>query len=112
MAFDGETESIYFSFSMMSYLNALQKVNITREQMATILCCYIKYKGYDVSVGEDTNILYYTDAKSISEYAVVAMRSCGAGIMEGDAGKLMPTDGAQHCQVAAILHRFCENVIK
>ncbi|MBQ7981943.1 MAG: S-layer homology domain-containing protein, partial [Clostridia bacterium] len=42
---------------------------ITREQFATILWRYAKYKGYDVSGGEDTNILSYEDAFSISEYA-------------------------------------------
>ena len=30
---------------------------ITREQLVTILYRYAQYKGYDVSVGENTNIL-------------------------------------------------------
>ena len=34
---------------------------ITREQMAAILYRYAQYKGYDVSVGESTNILSYED---------------------------------------------------
>lgn len=34
--------------------------NITREQIAAIMYRYAKYKGYDVSVGEETNILSYT----------------------------------------------------
>ena len=48
--------------------------NITREQIAAIMFRYAKYKGYDVSVGESTNILSYTDAESISEYAIFAMQ--------------------------------------
>ena len=38
---------------------------VTREQLAAILYRYAQYKKYDVSVGEDTNILSYDDAQSI-----------------------------------------------
>lgn len=82
---------------------------ITREQMVTILWRYAKYKGVDVSVGEDTNILSYNDAFDISEYAIPAMQwVCGEGIIHGDQGNLTPKANAPRCQVAAILHRFCE----
>ena len=47
---------------------------LTREQMVTILWRYAKYKGYDVSIGENTNILSYGDAFEISEYAIPAMQ--------------------------------------
>lgn len=85
---------------------------ITREQFATILYRYAKeYKGYDVSVGEDTNILSYADAFSISEYAFPALQwACGAGLMNGSDGALMPGGSATRAQAAALLHRFCENV--
>ena len=87
--------------------------SITREQMAAILWRYAKYKGYDVSVGEDTNILSYNDAESVSEYAIPAMQwAYGAGLIQGDNGKLMTQGEAERCQVAAILHRFMENVVK
>ena len=86
---------------------------ITREQLATILYNYAKFKGYDVSVGEDTNILSYNDAERISEYAIPAMQwACGAGLIQGDNGNLMPQGNAERCQVATILHRFMENVAK
>jgi len=82
---------------------------ITREQFATILWRYAKYKGYDVSVGEDTNILSYEDAFSISEYAIPAMQwACGAGLMEGDGLKLTPKADATRAQAAALFQRFCE----
>ena len=56
--------------------------SITREQFAVMLHNYAQYQGYDVSVGEDTNILSYTDAFDISNYAYPAMQwACGAGIM-------------------------------
>ncbi len=38
--------------------------NITREQITAIMYRYAKYKGYDISVGEDTNILSYTMRKA------------------------------------------------
>ena len=83
---------------------------ITREQLATILYNCAKYKGCDVSVGQDTNILAYNDMAQISEYALPAMQwACGAGLIHGSDGNLMPKDSAQRCQVAAILHRFCVN---
>ena len=86
---------------------------ITREQLATILYNYAKFKGYDVSVGEDTNILSYNDAFDISEYAIPAMQwACGAGIIQGDGEKLMPKDGATRAQAAAILIRFMNAVDK
>jgi len=80
---------------------------ITREQMVTILYRYAQYKGYDVSVGENTNILSYEDAFNISEYAYPALQwACGAGIINGDDGCLLPHDNAARSQVAAILCRF------
>ena len=87
--------------------------NITREQLAAILYRYAKYKGADVSVGEDTNILSYEDAVSISEYAIPAMQwACGAGIVQGTNGTLAPGGDATRAQAAAALHRLCENVLK
>lgn len=85
--------------------------DITREQFAAILWRYAKYKGYDVSVGEDTNIPSYEDAFNVSEYAIPAMQwACGAGLMEGDGVNLMPRANATRAQAAALLMRFCENV--
>ena len=57
--------------------------NITREQLAAILYRYAQVKGYDVSVGEDTNILSYADALDVSEWAIPAMQwACGSGVIE------------------------------
>ncbi|MBE6673443.1 MAG: S-layer homology domain-containing protein [Ruminococcaceae bacterium] len=81
--------------------------DITREQLVTILYRYAQYKGYDVSVGENTNILSYDDSFSISEYAYPALQwACGAGIIGGDDGYLLPQNDAMRGQVAAILCRF------
>ena len=82
---------------------------VTREQMAAILWRYAKYKGYDVSVGENTNILSYDDAFSVSEYAIPAMQwACGSGIINGvTPSTLQPKANASRAVVATILMRFC-----
>ena len=89
-------------------------VPITREQFAVMLHNYAQYKGYDVSVGEDTNILSYADAFDISDYAYPAMQwACGAGIINGMGdGTLAPQGQATRAETAAMLMNFCENVVK
>ena len=84
--------------------------NITREQIAAIMFRFAKYKGYDVSVGESTNILSYTDAESISEYAISAMQYVvGSGLMKGKTETTInPQDNATRAEIAAILQRFLE----
>ena len=88
--------------------------SITREQFAVMLYNYAQYQGYDVSVGEDTNILSYTDAFDISNYAYPAMQwACGAGIINGMGdGTLAPQGQTTRAETATILMNFCENVVK
>ncbi|MGE4484189.1 MAG: S-layer homology domain-containing protein [Oscillospiraceae bacterium] len=87
---------------------------ITREQLVTMLYNYAVYKGYDVSIGEDTNILSYDDFSEISEYAIPAIQwACGAGIIEGRTlSTIVPQGNATRAEVAAILMRFMENVVE
>ena len=87
---------------------------VTREQLAVILYRYAVYKGYDVSIGEDTNILSYDDFADLSEYAIPAMQwACGAGIVNGtSASTLTPQGEATRAQVAAVLMRFCESIVQ
>ena len=97
------------------YGNGLFGTNdpITREQLATMLWRYAQTEDYDVSVGEDTNILSYTDALEISEYAIPAMQwACGAGIIQGNGGYLDPQGDATRAEIATMLMRFCVNVAK
>ena len=69
---------------------------------------YAQKQGYDVSVGEETNILSYADAQEISEYAMAAMQwACGAGVIQGDGANLNPKDGATRAEAATMLMRFC-----
>ena len=84
---------------------------ITREQLAVMLHRYAQHEGYDVSIGEDTNILSYADAFDVSEYAASALQwACGAGIISGtgDGSTLTPQGEATRAQAAVILMRFCE----
>ena len=92
-------------------------VAITREQMAAILYRYCQYKEIDVSVGEDTNILSYTDAFDVHSWAMEAMQwACGAGVVggiaDGNGMKLDPTGTATRAQVATMLWRFCEEIME
>ena len=85
---------------------------VTREQLAVILYRYAVYKGYDVSIGESTNILSYADFADLSEYAIPAMQwACGAGVITGvtDA-TLVPQGEATRAQCAAMLMRFVEAI--
>ena len=83
---------------------------LSREQLATMLWRYAQAKGYDVSIGEDTNILSYTDAFDVAEYAIPAMQwAVGAGIISGTStDTLSPQGPATRAQVATMLMRFCE----
>lgn len=88
-------------------------MEVTREQFAVMLYNYARYKGMDVSAGEDTNILSYNDALSISDYAYAALQwACGTGIINGDNNdNLNPQSSVTRAEVAAMLQRFIENVI-
>lgn len=83
---------------------------VTREQLAAILYRYAQYKKYDVSGAKSLD--GYTDAQSVSSYAVPALQwANAAGVITGKSGsKLDPKGNATRAEVAAMLMRFCENV--
>lgn len=83
---------------------------VTREQLAAILYRYAQYKKYDVSGAKSLD--GYTDAQSVSSYAVPALQWANAvGVVTGKSGnKLDPKGNATRAEVAAMLMRFCENV--
>ena len=83
---------------------------VTREQLAAILYRYAQYKKYDVSGAKSLD--GYTDAQSVSSYAVPALQwANAAGVVTGKSGnKLDPKGNATRAEVAAMLMRFCENV--
>lgn len=84
---------------------------VTREQMVAILYRFAQYKGADVSVGGDTNILSFADAAAVSEYAVPAMQwACGSGLVAGVAQEgglaLVPKGTTTRAQAATLMMRF------
>ena len=98
------------------YGNGLFGTNdpITREQFAVMLYRFAQEQGYDVSIGENTNILSYTDVADLSEYAISAMQwAVGAGIINGtgDGSTLSPHGQATRAQAAVMLMRFCEEYV-
>ena len=86
--------------------------NVTREQMAAILYRYAQNCGYDTTARANLN--GYTDAAKISAYAQEAMSWANAmDLINGrTATALAPTGTATRAEVAAIFHRFAENIAK
>ena len=85
--------------------------NVTREQMAAILYRYAQYKKYNTAASSSLN--GFTDHASVSGYAAASLEwAVAEKLVNGSAGKLMPTGNATRAQVAAILHRFVTNVAK
>ena len=78
----------------------------TRAQVVTFLYRYAQNTGMDVSVGEDTNILSYNDALTVQAWAIPAFQwACGAGVVQGSGGALMPGDFCIRGQIVTMLCR-------
>ena len=84
---------------------------ISRQQFLTILYRYAQFMGYDVSVGEDTNILSFEDVGEVGEYAIPAMQwAVGSGVLAAEK-TLTPRAAAPRYNVAEFLANFCMKVI-
>ena len=81
---------------------------LTREQLATILCRYAKYKGIDTSAGELKPLNSFNDAATVSEWAVKSIRwAVDSGIINGVGnGTVSPKTSATRAQVATMLMRY------
>ena len=78
---------------------------VTRQQIAVMLYNYAVKTGRNAVERGNLNTFY--DAGAVASWATDAMSwAVGAGILNGSDGKLLPGDGAQRAQVAAMLHRF------
>ena len=85
--------------------------NVTREQMAAILCRYAQYKQYGTSAS--ASLSAFSDAAAVSTYAKAPLSwAVAEKLVNGADGKLLPRASATRAQVAAILHRFVENITK
>ena len=78
--------------------------------MAAILYRYAQYKKLDTDAGAKLDS--FSDAGNVSGYASEALSwAVSEGLINGASGRLMPKGDATRAQVAAILHRFVENVM-
>ena len=85
--------------------------HVTREQMAAILYRYAQYKQYGTSASASLNA--FSDAAAVSTYAKAPLSwAVAEKLVNGTDGKLLPRASATRAQVAAILHRFVENITK
>lgn len=76
--------------------------NITREQLATVLWRYYGEQDADIEALDN-----FADGAKVSDYAKTAMAwAVEYGILNGDGGKLLPTDNATRAQYAAIITRI------
>ena len=74
---------------------------VTREQLASILYRLSGKPAFSASLRS------YTDADSVSTYAVDAMRrTVGCGYLKGSGAKLNPQSGANRAETAVLLHRY------
>ena len=81
---------------------------ITREQLAVMLYRYAGEPDADRSV-----LAHFGDSTEVSGWATDAMAwAVENGIVEGDGSNLDPQSNATRAQIAAILMRFIENVVK
>ena len=82
--------------------------DVTREQLATMLWRYARYRGWDVSARGDVSA--FSDADKISPFADDAITwAMGTGILGGKGeGILDPGGKAKRAEFAAMLNRFCD----
>lgn len=84
--------------------------SLTREQLAVILYRYTDSKDWDTSAS--ASLSGYRDQGSIQSYARDALAwAVGAGLISGTSSDTLgPRSTASRAQVAAILHRFCQEI--
>jgi len=85
--------------------------NITRQQLAKILYNYALYKG--IAADSFAALGTYPDGSSVADWATTAMQwAVAEGLLQGMDGNLVPDGSAIRAQVATVLMRFIENVLK
>ena len=83
--------------------------NITREQLATILYNYSRYKGKYKTVHADYS--KFTDNNKISDFAKWGMNwAVGNQILNGSNGKLNPQGTATRAEAAAMISNYCSKI--
>jgi len=89
------------------------KDTITREQMAAILYRYSKFKNYDTTQG-GMAVREFSDYGKISDWALESVGwAVNSDLISGvGCSQLDPCGSATRAQVASILMRYCENIVK
>lgn len=84
--------------------------NVSRQDFATILYRYAKYKNYETSVAAD--LYTYRDINSLSSYAFPAMAwAVEEGLFTGTSStSLSPRGAATRAQAATVIKRFMDTV--
>ena len=91
---------------------------VTREQRATVLWRYAKYKGCDVSAAAVADLTAYPDAAGVSDWAVEGVKwGVGSGMVAGedqaDGSKLLDPQGdTGRAQMATLMMRYCAEIVK
>ena len=86
---------------------------ITREQLASILYNYAKYKGQGFT-GSWMFMLDFADRADISSWADEAVHWCSMkGVVNGKSGNVFDPQGtATRAEAASMIQRFCEALEK
>ncbi len=80
--------------------------NITREQMATMLCRWAKFKGKNVASSVKLN---YSDKDNISDWAKDNIAwTTENGIMTGSGSSFLPKNFATRAEAAAVIERIAK----
>jgi len=84
----------------------------TREQLAVILYRYASYKGYNLTATNNLNA--FTDAGDVSAWSLTAMKwAVAEELITGVSATSLDSSGnASRAQVATILMRFVETIVK
>ena len=79
---------------------------LTREQLATVMYQFAKYRGVEVSARADLS--RYTDSKQVDSWALEAMSWANAiGLINGTSGTtLSPLNPVKCCELASILMNY------
>ncbi len=84
------------------------KSSLTREQLASILYRYSKYKGFSTS--ETASLDKFPDASSVGGWAREAVQwAVASGLIAGTTGsRLLPKGSATRAEAASLFMRFCQ----
>ncbi len=86
--------------------------NVTREDLAIMLCNYAEFKGRDMTKSNDLKA--FSDGNKVSKYAEKSVKwAVGSGVITGNKDKtLNPQGTATRAEAAAMFQKYCVNVGK